>query len=145
MRPLTLSAIAGLLLVAGLHRPVSADTAATQPGVACPASAALMARLELLFGMSRRDAPQISDEEWQSFVDQEVTPRFPDGLTIMQAYGQWRNSRGLIAKENSRVLLIWYQPKPDSDERIEAIRSAYKTRFKQESVMRVDSFSCVSF
>jgi hypothetical protein len=145
MRRLTFPAIACLLLAVGLSGPAGAETAAAQPGVACPVSAALMARLELLFGMSRRDAPQISDEEWQSFVDQEVTPRFPDGLTVMQAYGQWRNSRGIIAKENSRVLLIWYQPKPESDERIEAIRSAYKARFKQESVMRVDSFSCVSF
>jgi hypothetical protein len=121
-----------------------AETAA-QPGISCPANATLMARLELLFGMSRRDAPPVSDTEWQSFVDEEVTPRFPDGLTIVQGYGQWRNSKGVIAKENSRVLMVWHEPKPDSEERIEAIRSAYKARFKQESVMRVDSFSCVSF
>jgi hypothetical protein len=122
-----------------------ADMAGAQPGISCPTKAALMARLELLFGMSRRDAAPISDAEWQSFVDQEVTPRFPDGLTIVQGYGQWRNSKGVIAKENSRVLMIWYEPKTDTDERIEAIRDAYKARFQQESVMRVDSFSCVSF
>ena len=116
-----------------------------QRGITCQTGAMLMARLELLFGMSRRDAAPVSDAEWQKFVDQEVTPRFPDGLTVIQAYGQWRNSKGAIAKENSRVLLILYQPKPGSDERIEAIRSAYKARFEQESVMRVDGFSCVSF
>jgi hypothetical protein len=104
-----------------------------------------MARLELLFGMSRKDAAPVSDEEWQSFVDQEVTPRFPDGLTILQGYGQWRSGGGAIIKEYSRVLMIWFQPTPDSETRIDAIRAAYKARFKQESVMRVDGFSCVSF
>ena len=134
-------ALAALMLLAS---PARADTAPT-PSISCQANATLMSRLELLFGMSRRDAPPVSDEEWQSFVDQEVTPRFPDGLTVVQGYGQWRNSKGVIAKENSRVLMIWYEPKADSDERIEAIRKAYRTRFNQESVMRVDSLSCVSF
>ncbi len=134
-------AFAGLAIVP----PARAEMTGEQPGIACKASSALMARLELLFGMSRRDAEPISDAEWQSLVDQEVTPRFPDGLTVVQAYGQWRNRSGAIAKENSRVLMIWYQPKPDADQRIEAIRDAYKARFKQESVMRVDSSSCVSF
>jgi hypothetical protein len=136
------------LFAASLALPGSiarAEMSGAQTGISCPTKAALMARLELLFGMSRKDAAPISDAEWQSFVDQEVTPRFPDGLTIVQGYGQWRNSKGVIAKENSRVLMIWYDPKADSDERIEAIRNAYKARFQQESVMRVDSFSCVSF
>jgi hypothetical protein len=146
MMPATsrLSALIGLSACLWLAPAAHADTAAS-PGLSCQAGAAAMARLELLFGMSRRDAAPVSDEEWQSFVDQEVTPRFPDGLTVVQAYGQWRNSKGTIAKENSRVLMIWYEPKPESDERIEAIRKAYKARFNQESVMRVDSFSCVSF
>ncbi len=135
----------GMLVSVVLPMPAHAEATGSQPGISCQAGAAPMARLELLFGMSRRDAPPVSDEEWQSFVDQEVTPRFPDGLTIVQAYGQWRNSQGVIAKEISRVLMIWHEPKPASDAQIEAIRTAYKTRFKQESVMRVDSFSCVSF
>jgi hypothetical protein len=142
IRPQTILGLLACLLLAPQGR---AEMTGEQPGIACEASSALMARLELLFGMSRRDAEPISDAEWQDFVDQEVTPRFPDGLTVVQAYGQWRNSSGAIAKENSRVLMIWYQPKPDADQRIEAIRDAYKARFKQESVMRVDSFSCVSF
>jgi hypothetical protein len=138
------SLILGLSACLWLVPAAHADTAASA-GLSCQAGAAPMARLELLFGMSRRDMGPVSDEEWQSFVDQEVTPRFPDGLTVVQAYGQWRNSKGAIAKENSRVLMIWYEPKPDSDERVEAIRKAYKVRFNQESVMRVDSLSCVSF
>jgi hypothetical protein len=43
------------------------------------------------------------------------------------------------------MLLIWHRPSADSEEKIEAIRSAYKARFGQASVLRVDGLSCVSF
>jgi hypothetical protein len=43
------------------------------------------------------------------------------------------------------MLLIWFEPDADSDARIEAIRSAYKKQFGQESVLRADAASCVSF
>ena len=114
-------------------------------GIACKAPAAAFARLELLFGMGKKGGGEISDREWQAFLDAEVTPRFPDGLTVLTGYGQWRNSAGAITKENARVLLVWYKPGADVDARVEAIRTAYKTRFGQESVMRVDGVSCVSF
>ena len=43
------------------------------------------------------------------------------------------------------MLLIWYIADAETNAKIEAIRSAYKLRFHQQSVMRVDSSSCVSF
>lgn len=107
--------------------------------ITCPAGARPMARLELLLGAASSEA------DWQAFLDTEVTPRFPDGLTVLSGYGQWRNAAGIIAKESARVLLVWYAPSPDAHARIETIRAAYKARFAQESVMRVDGFSCVSF
>jgi hypothetical protein len=113
--------------------------------VACRGAATPYARLELLFGLGRKDGGEIGDSEWRAFLDAEVTPRFPDGLTVLGGYGQWRNSAGTIAKEKSVMLLIWHRPAADSKARIEAIRSAYKTRFAQESVLRVDGISCVSF
>jgi hypothetical protein len=74
-----------------------------------------------------------------------VTPRFPDGLTVLSGYGQWRGPSGTIAKEPSRELLIWYRRNDRTDAEIEAIRQAYKTKFAQESVLRVDGLSCASF
>jgi hypothetical protein len=116
------------------------------PGVlACRANASNLARLELLFGSGSKNGREVSEGEWQSFLDAEITPRFPDGLTVLTGYGQWRNPSDAITKEQSRMLIILYQPAADSDARIEAIRTAYKTRFGQESVMRVDGASCVSF
>jgi hypothetical protein len=104
-----------------------------------------MARLELLFGMGKRDGSTISDDDWAAFLEAEVTPRFPAGLTVLSGYGQWRGDSGTLAKEASRLLLIWYAPAPDTEHKIEAIRAAYRERFSQDSVMRVDGRSCVSF
>jgi hypothetical protein len=111
----------------------------------CGESARPMARLELLFGASRTGGMPVSDEEWAAFLDAEVTPRFPDGLTVVQGRGQWRGSDGRLIRERSNVLIIWHEPGSQTNSDIEAIRSAYKKRFEQESVMRVDSASCVSF
>ena len=113
--------------------------------VACRPGASSLARLELLFGMGKTDGSEVSDAEWRAFLDAEVSPRFPDGLMVLTGYGQWRSSAGGRAKEKTRVIEIWHLPSADSEARIEAIRTAYKRRFSQESVMRVDGVSCVSF
>jgi hypothetical protein len=118
---------------------------AVAPSRGCNAPSEIMSRLELLFGMGRKDGNEVSEEEWRAFLDAEVTPRFPDGLTVLTGYGQWRNQTGAVAKETSRVLLIWLKPGAETNTKIESVRSAWKSKFQQESVMRVDDTSCVSF
>jgi hypothetical protein len=102
-----------------------------------------MNRVELIFAAAFNDGKPIADAAWQDFLDKEVTPRFPSGLTAYRAYGQWQRPDGRIEKSPSRVLVIWYEG--DRSSRIEAIRNAYKTRFRQMSVLRIDSADCVSF
>jgi hypothetical protein len=63
---------------------------------------------------------------------------------VLSGVGQWRGQDGLT-KEQSRILVVWHERSPNRDADIEAIRSAYKSRFDQESVLRIDSVSCVSF
>ena len=113
--------------------------------VVCRPGATPLARLELLFGMGKKDGSEVSDAEWRAFLDAEVSPRFPDGLMVLTGDGQWRSSVDGRAKEKSRIVEIWYRPSADSETSIEAIRSSYKSRYGQESVMRVDGVSCVSF
>ena len=111
----------------------------------CANPARLMARVQLFFGTTLADGQPLDEAQWAKFVDEEVTPRFPEGLTELAGRGQWRRPDGIVSHEPSRVLLIWYSPATAKDADIEAIRSAYKTRFKQLSVMRVDGVDCVSF
>ena len=79
-------------------------------------------------------------------VIREVTPRFPDGFTILNSRGQWRGPDGRIVEEPSRVLIILYEPDDlDVGQRIEQIRAMYQQRFDQDAVMRVDSVQRVAF
>lgn len=145
MKPASLLAVAifsvGLVFGAGYVQLATGSSARA----ACRGEAKSMARLELLFGTQRRDGASISEQDWTSFLDAEVTPRFPSGLTVLSGPGQWRSGDGVIAKERAMMLVIWHAPGARSDSDIEKIRAAYKARFDQDSVMRVDSVSCVSF
>lgn len=105
-------------------------------------------RTELYFGTTMPDGSRIADEDWQAFLDEEITPRFPDGLTVLEGNGQFLNSSGVIIAEDSIVLIIFYPPDAveESSASIEEIRDAYEIQFEQESVLRVDSAPvCVSF
>jgi hypothetical protein len=90
----------------------------------------------LYFGLSQPGG-LISEADWQAFVDAELTPRFPDGLTQWAAQGQWKGSDGKAAKEPSRVVVLLHAPGAAADAKLAALIEAYKARFHQESVLRV--------
>jgi len=101
---------------------------------------------ELYFGTGRPDGSVVSDAEFQHFVDLQVTPRFPDGLTLLAGYGQFKNSAGVINKERSLVLILFYPPQlRDASKLTQEIREIYKAMFQQESVLRADSNAFISF
>src|SRR5690242_10421816 len=62
-------------------------------------------RTELYFGRNIPTGGTVSESDWQKFVDEVVTPRFPDGLTVLDADGQWRGKDGSIAREESKVIV----------------------------------------
>ena len=140
--------LAVLLYVAAMA--IAAPMDGTQPaaigehGFACPAER-IMNRVELVFGTAKANGGVVSDADWNGFLESEVTPRFPEGLTVLKALGQWRNASGKIEKEASRILVILHRPAETAEQSIESIRAIFKTRFQQESVMRIDAASCVSF
>lgn len=102
-------------------------------------------RTELYFGLSKPDGGTVSTEEWRLFVDETVTPRFPDGLTVLEARGQWRSQSGAIVSEDSRVLILFHPSDVDLSKEIDVIREEYKKMFAQEAIMRVTSRARVSF
>jgi hypothetical protein len=102
-------------------------------------------RTELFFGLSRPGGV-VTEAEFQAFLDTQVTPRFPDGLTLLSGLGQFRNAAGVPIQEGSKLLILLY-PRRDAEAgpKIEQIRAEYKRQFNQESVLRVDAMGCVSF
>jgi hypothetical protein len=124
--------------------PVLAQTDAGASGPACRQGSTAMMRTELLFGSERKALPPVTDAEWQSFVDDEIAMRFPDGFTLLDGQGEWRGSRGVV-REKSHVLILFHPSSQEQDDKIEALRSIYETRFGQDSVARIDGLDCVGF
>lgn len=101
-------------------------------------------RTELFFGLSRPGG-RITERQFDRFVDDEVTPRFPDGLTLLSGLGQFRLADGDIVEERSKVLVLLHVGGADVSAVIDDIRGEYIDRFDQQSVLRTDATSCVSF
>ena len=97
-------------------------------------------RTELYFGRAIPGGGEVAAADWEKFLAEVVTPRFADGFTIIPADGQYRGRDGSIVKEQSELLIFLYpsSQRVSSSRKIEEIRRAYKKRFKQESVLRVD-------
>ena len=109
--------------------------------VTCTAPQTAMLDIELLLGRGKA-----SDARWKRFLAREVTPRFPDGLTVYETCGQWRDpQRKLIVREKSRVMRIIVPADAPAQDRIDAVAAAYKNQFSQKSVGIVIRPACVSF
>lgn len=98
----------------------------------------------LYFGTATPQGP-VSPEQWQQFLGEVITPRFPAGLTSWAAAGQWRDGGGTIQKESSYVLHVVHPQVPKDDSAIREVIAIYKARFHQEAVLRVRSPACISF
>ena len=96
-------------------------------------------RSELFFGMNKLSGGQVSEAEWTKFLDEVVTPAFPDGYTVVDADGRFRDGAVTIS-EKSKVLIVLYpkSTKNESRRKLDAIRAAYVKKFDQKSVMRMD-------
>jgi len=122
---------------------VLAACAPQAPSCAPPSVAA--AGFEVYFG---RDKPggEVSEAEWQGFVDEILSPRFPDGLTVLDAKGLWRDPRsGKILGERTKLVLIT-APDPAAARQVLATAVAeYQRRFDQHTVLRVERPVCAIF
>jgi hypothetical protein len=133
-----------------MERPAASEPAShaarwRDPRCAAVAGADVFVRTELFFGLSRPGGV-VTEAEFKSFLDNQVTPRFPDGLTLLSGVGQFRDSSGATIVEGSKLLILLYRGHdPEASRKIEQIRVDYKRQFQQESVLRADDWSCVSF
>jgi hypothetical protein len=101
---------------------------------------------ELMFGRNIGGRLGVNEADWSRFVDREIIPRFPNGLTVFNAAGQWRDkATQKIVREPSKIVQIVLPGQVDDIERLNEVVAAYKTRFKQQSVGMVVRPACVSF
>ncbi len=133
-------------LAACAARPPAPATTASSL-TACPfAGGTAQVRIELYFGLTRPRGPDITRAEWRDFVSREVTQRFPDGLTEIEAGGQWRDRvSNRISREPSRILLLVAPASPGLAARVAEISTHYRTRFDQQAVGVVSMPVCAGF
>lgn len=109
---------------------------------ACPAGQEELRTAQLFLGRGEPNNRSI-DRDIRRFVDEEITPRFPDGVTVVDGGGPWKGSENLLIREAAKVVLI-VLPRGDGPERVEAVRAAYRTRFRQDSALLINQSSCAT-
>lgn len=134
-----------ILILAGV--PAYGADPALRGDPARPAVSAHWQRAELYFGLGRVGEYDATAAElhWRAFLDEVVTPRFPDGFTVLDGYGQWqRRDRSEPERLNSKVLVILYRgAKHRAD--LDAIRAEWKRRSGDQSVLLTITPAAVSF
>ncbi len=99
-----------------------------------------------MFGRNIGGKLGVTEGRWSQFLEREIAPRFPDGLTVVDAAGQWRDAKtGRLIREPSKMVTVVVVQDAALSEKIEAIADAYKRRFRQDSVGVVIRQACVSF
>jgi Protein of unknown function (DUF3574) len=101
---------------------------------------------EVFFSRNIMGREPLTDAEWAEFAARTITPNFPDGFTVFDGEGQWRNPRtGAIARDPTKILLVAVKREPDLQARLSAVIDAYKARFQQQSVGVITRDSCAAF
>ena len=132
------------------HRPVvsSAAVPTLKGDPAHPDSTRGWVDTKLCFGLGLADHPEqgISETEWRGFLDREVTPRFPSGLSVVDVCGQWQGKDERAPERlRSKMLIIYYADTAENREKIEAIRGVWRRKTGDQSVLRVTEPADVSF
>lgn len=111
----------------------------------CDAGDRPMVRDMLYFGRNKPSGGEVTDAEWHTFLAGFVTPRFPNGLTVVHATGQWKGASGAVEVERTAVVSLLHAGDNASRAAVAAVAAEYKLRFGQEAVLRERMFTCSAF
>ncbi len=132
--------VAGSLALAGC-----ANMTFDAPPNQCELGDDALVRDVLYFGRNRPTGGIVSDLDWQQFLGQVVTARFPEGLTVVEATGQWRGESGTVEQEKAEVVTIMHDGGDNARDAVRQVAEEYKRRFKQEAVLRERAVICARF
>jgi hypothetical protein len=138
-------ALAGTVGCATPTRAPAPAPAPLPPPAHCEPGDSALVRDVIYFGRNRPDGGVVSDAEWRGYLDSVVTPRFPDGLTVVEAHGQWRGRGGAVEREQAEVLTLFHPDDAVSRRAVDELAAEYKRRFGQEAVLRERLTACTRF
>src|SRR5215218_6572844 len=90
--------------------------------------------IDLYFGRNISSGGIVSEKQFRQFLAEVVTPRFPDGLSVLDVAGQFRGSNGVLVPDAAAAA-----------KKVGQVVAAYKKRFDQESVLRAEHPVCLAF
>jgi hypothetical protein len=132
-------------LVAVLAACASNPAPAGVASAGCPAGDSALVREVVYFGRNRPGGGIVSDAEWRQFLDEVFTPRFPAGLTVIEATGQWQGRSGVVEQETSEVVTLLHPGNEAALRALDEVVGEYKRRFRQEAVLRERTPTCARF
>lgn len=137
--PILIAAVVSCLLM----------VAACAPGgdAVCPEGMDSFTEINVYFGQEKDNGDTVEEDEWQGFLADTVTPRFPDGLTVLDARGQWLDTAdGRLYREFTKVLNVLV-PAEGADDSVAAVRDIsdiYKVQFDQQVVFYTTLPACAA-
>lgn len=129
-------ALGGLVAALGLAGCATLDVPA------CPAGQEHLRTAQLFLG-GQAGSAAVPESDLRAFVDREITPRFPAGVTVLDGGGQWRGAENQLIRQAQKVVLIVLPARGNTHDRLQAIRAAYRAKFRLESVV-VTQAACVA-
>ena len=117
-------------------------------GIACPDGLEPFVEFNFYFGLEKGDGSEVSEAEWRAFLAEEVTPRFPDGLTVFDASGQWLDTEAdRLYREGTKVLnvLVPVESAEEAKRALDEIADDYVERFDQQVVFKTSREACAGF
>jgi uncharacterized protein DUF3574 len=108
----------------------------------CPAPLKPAVEVDLFFGGEAGNGRAVSEAEWAAFMAEEVTPRFPDGLSVIDVAGQYREPSGRMVREKTKLIVVVIFDAPAHLSRVQAVIDAYNRRHSQNSVFRTEHAVC---
>lgn len=141
--PLALALAASIL--AGCATPPAPTPTAAAPPETLPIAVPARCMTLVFFGMASPDGAGVSEQQWQVFVGEVVTPRFPAGLTVLEGAGQYLSpGDGRLVSEKSKLVLLVHDGDVASFVKIDQIAAEYRRRYRQEAVLRASIPAVIS-
>ncbi len=117
-------------------------TGAGAQSITCWAPLKPALEVDLFFGGDAGNGRAVSEADWAAFIAEEVTPRFPDGLSVIDVAGQYREPSGRTVQEKTKLIVVVVFDAPAHTPRVQAVIDAYKRRHNQNSVFHTEHAVC---
>jgi hypothetical protein len=102
--------------------------------------------VQMFFGRSVPHRHPVTAAEWNGFLKQTVTPLFPDGFTVYDAYGQWLSPQShAVSRDPTKVIVIATADTAEVRANVAEISGKYRQLFHQESVGVISLTECGAF